>query len=175
MEIRAKCVFDYENVKALSHSAFYGKKNPGKTLIFSFIFFGFLTVLCLLGMRGDLDISHVMVWVPVMVLILNCFFHFIFPRIQYKGLHRMKLLENEYIFCEEHIRVFSRGEEYNGEAELRYTMIPKVMETSEYYFIYQSNNQVFVVDKATVTNGSISELSEKLKSSIKGKYVTCRY
>lgn len=175
MEIKSKCVFDYDSVRAVSLSAFYGKRDPEKTLISSSVFFAFLAVLCFLGMRSGLDIFHILVWIPVLNIVLGFFFYFVFPRIQFKGLHKMKQIENEYSFCDEHIRVLSRGEEYTGEAELRYTMVPKVMENSEYFFIYQSNNQVFVVDKSTVTGGSIGELSEKLKSSVKGKYIICRY
>lgn len=175
MEIKARCAFDFKSVRAVSLSAFYGKRDPKKTLIFSFIFFGLLALLCVLGMRSGLDIFHILIWIPVLNIVLGFFFYFVFPQIQFKGLHKMKQIENEYTFYDEHIRVLSRGEEYTGEAELRYTMIPKVMENSEYFFIYQSNNQLFVVDKSTVTGGSISELSEKLKSSVNGKYITCRY
>jgi len=97
------------------------------------------------------------------------------PKTSYAALKHMKNVVNEYVFCDEVIKMKSKGELYEGEAELKYPLIPKVMETSEYLFIYQSNNQVFIVEKSTITCGTIDDLRNKLRQFVKNKYIICKY
>lgn len=87
----------------------------------------------------------------------------------------MKDAENEYIFCDNSLKTFTKSETYNGEAEIEYSIFVKVYETSDYFFLYQNNNQVFLVDKSTIEGGRIDDIRNKLSSFVKDKYIVCKY
>lgn len=177
MEIRAKCKLDYECVKALSYASMYRIMKP-QTAFITTIIMGTLVLLLeiLTGVFWGLDmISIGFLIFAVLLICLNCFLYFGIPRIQYNALDKMKMMENEYTFCDDVIKVSSKSEEYNAEGELKYSMIPKVKETSKYLFVFQTENQVFVVDKSTITNGTINDIREKLNPFVKKKYIICKY
>ena len=177
MEIQAKGIFDYDSIKALTYVSIYKKKNPRKYFIWMNIGCIGLALLILAEMIlfGVDRQSIMLIIVDVMLILLNFYMYFGFPKIQYNALHLMKNTENTYIFQESKIKVFSKGAQYTGEAELQYSMIPKVMETKKYLFIFQSKNQAYVVDKATIVNGTIEDVRAKLHQSSKSKYIVCRY
>ncbi len=87
----------------------------------------------------------------------------------------MKGVENEYVFTDEKIFVTSNGAEYSGQAEIEYTLLVKAYETSEYFFLYQTKNQVFIVNKATIQNGTAGDIRNKLSSFLNKKYIICKY
>lgn len=87
----------------------------------------------------------------------------------------MKDAGNEYIFCDNVVKVFTKSEGYNGAAEMKYTLLVKAYETSKYLFLYQSNNQAFIVDKATVVGGSFEDIRKKISSFLGDKYFICKY
>ena len=101
--------------------------------------------------------------------------YFGLPNIRYKSLAKMKDAENEYIFCDNSLKTFTKSETYNGEAEIEYSIFVKVYETSDYFFLYQNNNQVFLVDKSTIEGGRIDDIRNKLSSFVKDKYIVCKY
>ena len=94
---------------------------------------------------------------------------------QYKSLAKMKEAENEYIFYDNELKVFTASPEYNGEAKIEYSLFVKVYETAKYFFLYETNNQVFAVDKSTVEDGSASQIRAVLTEAINGKYIICKY
>ena len=87
----------------------------------------------------------------------------------------MRDAENIYLFGDDILKVFTKSEEYNGEAEMEYSLFAKVYETSDYFFLYQANNQAFLVDKSTVEGGSVDDIRNKLSSFVKDKYYICKY
>lgn len=50
-----------------------------------------------------------------------------------------------------------------------------ILYTSDYFFLYQNNNQVFLVDKSTIEGGRIDDIRNKLSSFVKDKYIVCKY
>lgn len=177
MEITAKGVLDYDSIKAVTYVSVYKKKNPQKAFIWMNIWciglvLLFLTEIVLFGPDRR---SIMLISVAIMLILLNFYLYFWFAKIQYNALHLMKNTENTYFFRENHIKVFSVGAQYSGEAELQYSMIPKVMETQKYLFIFQSKNQAYVVDKTTIVNGTIEDIRAKLHQASNAKYILCRY
>ena len=177
MEIYAKCKFDYESIRALTYASMYRRVKP-KTAFVTMMILGSIT----LGLEvyngicwGVEYISIISLILAILLVGLSLFMYWGFPKLQYKALGKMKNVENEYIFCDEIIKVSSKSEEYNGEGELKYSMIPKVTETSKYLLIYQSKNQAFLIEKATITNGTIDDIREKLTQYVKKKYIVCRF
>ena len=87
----------------------------------------------------------------------------------------MQNVENQYIFCDDVLKTFTKSQEYNGEAEIEYSLFVKLYETSKYLFLYQTNNQVFIVDKSTIEGGTVEEIRNKLSAFVKDKYFLCKY
>ena len=177
MEIKAKCKFDFDSIRALTHLTMFKKANPKKRLIFWSVAFAILVVVIILEIIAfgmDL-ILLVLLGVEMLWLMLMCFWYFIIPKTQYKSLAKMKETENEYIFCDNVLKTFTKSNEYNGEAEIEYSLFVKVYETSQYLFLYQTNNQVFIVDKSTIENGTVEEIRSKLSAFVKDKYIICKY
>lgn len=177
MEIRAKCKFDFDSIKSLTHLSSYKKSNPKKTVRSRAILcFVLLLVIVAELIVFEFDfVPIILIVVDLLVIAVNTFMYFGLPRIQYKALAKMKDAENDYLFCDDVLKAFTKSEEYNGEAEMEYSLFVKVYETSKYFFLYQTNNQVFLVDKSTIEGGSVDDIRNKLSSFVKDKYFICKY
>lgn len=178
MEIRAKCKCDYDSVKALARLAMFKKADPKKRLKFYSIIYAILFVVLILEIIAfDVadTILFVLLGVEITVLLLLWFGYFIVPKMQFKSMAKMKNIENQYIFCDNVLKVFTKSQDYNGEAEIDYSFFVRVYETTKYLFIFQTNNQVFVVDKSTIEGGTAEDIRNKLSSYVKDKYIICKY
>lgn len=177
MEIKAKCKFNINSIRALAHLATFKKVNPKKAVITRTV----LCVVLLFIIIAELVVFEfnvipiVLIAVDILVIAIDYFMYFLLPRIQYKALAKMKNAENEYVFYDNVLKVFTNGQEYNGEAEIEYSLFVKVYETSKYLFLYQTSNQVFIVDKSTVESGTVEEIRNKLSIFVKDKYFICKY
>lgn len=183
MEIRAKCKFDFESIRALTYLSLFKKANPKKSFLTFSIISGVLAVIIILEMIIFSDamltellcVAVILLLVAVILLLLECYLYFLLPKIRYKALAKMKDAENEYIFCDNVLKIFTKSREYNGEAEIEYSLFVKVYETSKHLFLYQTNNQVFIVDKDTIESGMFEEIRNKLSAFLKDKYILCKY
>ena len=177
MEIKAKCKFDFDSIRALTHLTMFKKANPKKRMIFWSVVHAVLFVVIILEIIAfgmDL-ILLVLLGVEMLWLMLMYFWYFIIPKIRYKSLEKMKETENEYVFCDDVLRAYTKSQEYNGEAVIEYSLFVKVYETSKYFFMYQTNNQVLIVNKATIKGGTVEEIENKLSAFLKEKYILCKY
>ena len=177
MEIKAKCKYDLDSVKALTHLIMYKKSDPRKRLIFWSTAFAILFIIIILEIIafGFDTILAVLLGVEIFGLLLIYFWYFIIPKIQYKSLAKMQNVENQYIFCDNVLKTFTKSQEYNGEAEIEYSLFVKAYETSRYLFLYQTNNQVFIIDKNTIEGGTVEEIRNKLSAFATNKYIICKY
>lgn len=177
MEITASSVFDYESIKAFFYASVYKKKRPRRYFVFMNIWIAVLELLILVEMLafGADGMMIVLFIAMAMLIIANCLMYFAAPKIQFASLQKMQGIKNEFTFCEDVIKVSSHGEFCHSETELQYSLIPKVMETSKYLFIYQSKAQAFIVDKSTIANGTIDDVRSKLLPFVKKKYILCKY
>ena len=139
--------------------------------------FGLLLVIAILEIIIlEMGMPLILVVIAAVIIMLwNAYMWFFYPKVRYNALAKMKNTQNEYVFTDEKIFVISTGAEYNGEAEIEYSLFVKVYETSKYLFLYQTNNQVFIVDKSTVEGGTVEEIRNKLSTFVKAKYITCKY
>ena len=177
MEIRAKSKYDFETVKALSHLLFYKKNNPKKSLISTVVLFSIFSVIIIVEI-----IVFKAYLLLVIALVLNAIFilcnfliYYIFPKYQYKLLGKMQGVVNEYIFGDSKLKVYSKGEQYNAETEVEYSLFVNVYETSKYFFLYQTQNQVYVIDKYTIEGGSAEDIKSKIIPFLRDKYIVCKY
>lgn len=176
MEIRAKCKYDYDSVKALTHLSLFKKANPKKRFLTWSIISAILVVIIIFEMIVFSDAMLVeLLCVVIILFLLECYLYFLLPKIRYKALAKMKEVENEYIFFDNVLKTFTKSQEYNGEAEIEYTLFARVYETTKHLFLYQTNNQVFIVDKSTIDGGTIEDVRNKLTAFVKDKYIICKY
>ncbi len=177
MEIKAKCKYDYDAMKALTHMAAFKKTNPKKAVVMMAGYCVVLMVAVIVMMKiFGIDSTLIMLlFVSIILLLLVFFIYWGLPKIQQKSMAKLICIENEYCFYEDTMKVISKNAEYNGEAEIKYSLITKVMETSKYLFIYQTNNQVLTVDKSTVSCGNMDELRKRLRFYLQKKYIVCKY
>ena len=176
MEIKAKCKYNFDCIKATTHLSLYKRKNPQK----SFVVWSIISAILALIIIFKLIMFFDPIWIKLLCLefalfLLSCYLYFILPKIRYKAMAKMKNIENEYVFCDDVVKIYSRSAEYNGEAMIEYPLFVKAYETSRYFFLFQSNNQVFAVDKSFIEGGSAEDIRNKLAARIKGKYVVCKY
>ena len=177
MEIKARCKYDFESVRALAHLTMFKKANPKKRLMFwtgAFaLIFGIIVLEIILF--GVDTILLVLLGLVIIWLLVLYFWYFFIPKIQYKSLSKMKDIQNEYIFCNDELKAFTKSVEYNGEVAIEYSFFVKVYETTRYLFLYQTNNQVFIVDKNTIEGGTAQDIRSKLTTYVKDKYIICKF
>ena len=177
VEIRAKCRYDFDSIKALTHLSAYKKSDPKKAMqlragLCSVLLFAIIAEHITIGLHL---LAIILISAVLIVLLLDLFMYFVLPKIQFKALAKMRAVENDYLFCDNVLKITTKSEEYNGEAEIEYSLFVKVYETSKYFFIYQTGNQVLLVDKSTVDGGSVDDIRNKLSSFVKNKYYICKY
>jgi len=177
MEITANSKYDYDAAKALVYLGMYRKSNPKKVfrsrMIFSAILF--LTVIIEMIVFGFDPCFLILLVVVLLLPCLLCFLHFAVPKIQYRSMAKMKELENTFVFRDDSIDIVSKGEQYSGTARIRYSLLVKAAETSQYLFLYQTNSQVFIVDLSTIAGGSPNGIRNKLYSFLGKRYIVCKY
>lgn len=177
MNINASCKFDYKSIKALTHLSTYRKSDPKKRMLSFLITFAVLSVIIvaeIILIAPDPFLFYLLA-IAVVCLLIDLYVYFIIPKISFAAMKNMQNTENEYIFSDNSVKITSKSSEYNGEANIEYTLFVKVYETSEYLFIYQTKNQAFIVDKSTVTGGTAEEIRERLSSCLGKKYIICKY
>lgn len=177
MKIKAKCTYDYNAVRALIHVTMFKKNNPKTQYIGTAVY-------CAVMLAAVLSIGFVFGWkkslfillaVDLIIFAICNYSYFLLPKIAYKNISSFAGIENEYIFLDDVFKTFSKTSEYNGEAELKYSLVPKVIENSRYFFIYQDKAQAYVVDKSAFEGGTAEELRRALQPKINGKYIICKY
>ena len=175
MEIKATCKLDLESITALSRLSFGKQADPRKKYTVYMLVMGILALYMAVNAILLSDAFYiVLILVAVAVMALESYLFFGVPRVSYNAMAKMKNLVNVYTFTDECLYVTTTGSEYSGEGKVAYTLLGKAYETSRYFFLYQTNRQVLVVDKTTVTGGSPLDIREKLSGYVQ-KYYICRY
>lgn len=177
MQIRATGKLDYATVKALTRMAMFKKADPKKRMIFWTVIYAFLVVIVLLEIIafGPQLSLYMVLGISVLVLLLEYYWFFCVPKLRYNALAHMKDIINEYTFGDDQICGISKGTDYICDVTIRYALLVKVMETSQYLFIFQNHSQVLPLDKSTVTGGTVEELRSKLSAHLGKKYIICKY
>ena len=175
MEIKAKSRHDIENFKSGSNVMLFGKRNPRMQfwvwLTFNLLISGLATVLCVT--RGNFAIFL------AMCFSLYSTFRFLYlsllrPRLAYKHSGFLKDREINFVFCDEAYTVWVDTEEIKGPCEIKYSLVGRVIETSENFFIYVWGRTIHIVRKSCMESADIEALRAKLLS-ITPKYFVANY
>lgn len=168
MEIKAGCIHDYKTTKAFVRAGtLKARVNSNAFMILYLVLLGYLD-----WRRGD-NYTFTLIWFGFMLL-FNGYMFFVVPRIDFRRLGAMKNAKCEYVFSDNGMQITKRSEQYNGNSECAYGVIPKVLETSKYLYIFQTKNQASIVDKTTLSEGDMERLRNTLKEKISGKYTVRR-
>ena len=178
MEIKAQSNFDLDTIKAFSRLQLFKKHEPKKRMIFWTVACSILLIIVVLEVIF-LDVNpsllYVLGGVLVVVFALECYWYFFLPKIQYNALGKMKDIENEFLFCDNAIKVCSKNEEFCGTSEIEYSALFRAFETGKYFFLWQTKTQVLIVDKSTIEGGTHEEIRNKLLAVLGKQYVICCY
>lgn len=180
MEIKASCVYDFKAVKSLTHASIYKKTKPSKLIIWLLVLVIILialSIFCIITADTPEEAStfYYSCGSFVVCFLVFLYLHFFFPKIQYKRLSQFKDIENQYLFTDTGISQISTNSNYDGTSQIDYSMIFKVMETSEYLFVFINKMQAWVVDKSTIENGNVEDIRNLLKGYLGRKYIICNY
>ena len=174
MEITAKCVYDLKSVQAMQRLQMFKKADPKKAMILWSSLYGVFVLLLLSMAISGYEKVIMLLALLVAVWLEACYFYFLFPKQRYKAQGKLKDAENTYTFGENSVHIVSQAEQYTGEAQVEYGLFIKVYETSEYFFVFQTKSQVFLVDKSTIQGGTAEDIRNRLSGAVK-KYVICKY
>lgn len=177
MNIKASSKYDRETIRAMSHLSLCKRFNPKKILI-AVITLILLpqVVLVVEGIMWGFDSDYFSaLFAALFAITLTLFWYYLIPLFQYKSLAGLKDAVNRFVFTDESVFCTSAGSVYKGESEFEYALLVKAYETSRYFFLYQTKQSVYIVDKNTVSGGTADEIAERLKSELTEKFIRCKY
>ena len=169
MEIKGRCKYDYKTCRAMAHAYSYKKSNPKRAMLIHIMIALILGAADAYVIRThESQIAHIFILVLCLLMIaLELVTYFLMPRLQYNSMAKMKDMENSYVFRDEDFIAATQSEEYQGDSVIKYSLLEKVMETGEYFLIFENKRQAFLVEKSTLEGGSAQELRCKLQSVLK--------
>lgn len=176
MDIHGGCKYDFEAVRALSHVSLFRNTRPVSRLFFFIICFLIVTFIHFFFVFRLGDDSLRICWFLMIFLIcFECYLYFLLPRISYRGMKKLKDGEVFYVFQEDRFSESSVLQGYSGECVVEYKILVKVYETSSYIFLFQTNRQAFILDKASMSPEDALELRNRIRSILGKRYVICKY
>ncbi len=79
--------------------------------------------------------------------------------------------EEIYTFDEQYITVTqTKGDEFFATTKAKYSYIHKAYEDKNYYYLYISKMQSHVIDKSSITQGTLDELEALLRSNLGDRF-----
>lgn len=79
-----------------------------------------------------------------------------------------------YTFDTDHFTVMQRKADiFNSNIDAKYSYLFKVIENKTHYFMYISKMQCYVIDKTSLTQGTLEELNTILKNNLGAKFKCC--
>lgn len=176
MEIKAYATYDLKMYRALTRLSMCRRSNP-RVILSAYtvlIAVGVVACVALMALQKSMD-SLPYLLLLLFLLAVFYFMYFGFANINFKSSGKLANAKHEYIFRDTDMSVISNSGEYRGAVTLKYTMLFKVMETSEYIFLYQTKRSAYAVDKARIEGGTAEDIRAAISNAIGAKYVVCKY
>ncbi len=172
MMINAETKHDFKTVKAFTYlSAFRTNKPAKKVLLFSLITVMLLVILWLSMRLLEPGAFLVTMFVVTLLLLLTELFLFIgLPIIRYRSMGNLMNCRQQFRFSDEVFTVVTTDDGYEDECTLMYKKVDKVLETPDYFYIFHSRTQQFIVDKKSLDDAEIEPLRAKLMGFVPGRY-----
>ena len=169
MEIKGTTLYTLELFRKFNRFHVMKSKTEAVLLfiIEAFLLFVFV-VMCLYGNVSENSTG--MLFLAVLILLLPLML-FVVPWIAARNQKNLTGIENNFIFTEEGLTVFSKGSNIDSKAEMKYELFYRVYETSDSFYIYQTKMNAYPLLKKDVEENRIDDLRNLLVSKLaKGKY-----
>ncbi|MBR3299177.1 MAG: YcxB family protein [Clostridia bacterium] len=167
MNIKASGKTDQKTVKAMFHAGM------GKLSLIGFLLsglmIGFFIYESVRGGSGPYSAFWLVIALPL--LALTVFVHFFIPKLAYDRLGNYRDCRYDYEFRDELFTIRSSLEGEDAVGSRSYDSVARVIETSEYFFIYQTANNALAVDKSTIEGGTAEDIRAKLAPGLGKSYV----
>jgi hypothetical protein len=79
-------------------------------------------------------------------------------------------IQQNYSFDETQFNITEKGEGYSAEMTAQYRFLYKAYETKTHFMLYISSNQVYVIPKDSLTEGSFEDLRTYLQTNLGEKF-----
>ncbi len=163
MEIKASSVYDKKTIVSYTKQSIKRLK-PLYIILYALI--GFLFVVNLYGVIA-LNESKTSLLFPVLIGAFFVLYIYVFlPKFNYKMQKTKTDAVNEYTLYDTKFVVISTAKGITGTSEVEYSTLNRVLETKDYIFLYIAKEKAMIIDKSTVTNGSIEEIRSAIISQI---------
>lgn len=166
MEIRGKSTYDWQSVKKFQNFSFF-KRRKWLFVLWTFAFvlsiFGFIVEIITDNFDSD---SATRLILLVFVALWLAFMVGIYPKIRYNKNKLIHNMENEFVFTEDGFTMCQHGDGTDSSSDMKYSVVFKVFEANEFFYIYLTKNQVYMVEKATIEGGSPYDLRELLIKNV---------
>ena len=170
MEIKASSKYDWETVKALNN--FYYLNRMRVIFVLFIVCFVLNSVIQIesLIVNGEMAHDHLSNLIYLSFLVFAfLFIIFVLPKIKYNNNKYSKDSKNEFVFTSENIKLTQTHELHNSENELSYNAIWRIYESKKFIYMHIGRRQTYIVDKSTVTGGTVEDLRMLLISKIGAK------
>lgn len=166
LEIKASSKYDWETIKKFNRFHNFTKnKSANIALVIMDIFCAFLFVLTFIW--AELDFELIMIYLLlVFVNLVLVFAMFVLPKIQYKQNKQLHGVVNNIAFQENELLMEQCGENASGMGNFNYQALWRIYETKDSIYLYLNPRQAHIVNKSTVTGGTVEDLRMLLISKI---------
>ncbi len=180
MEISVTCQLDEKALRAFNGVVMFGQKEPERmmhrnTLLACLIIPVCIGATLLAGETILIVLGLIASGVLLLLTILNHWAYFISPR----QAHKQSLatnVENRFVFYDDKLHLTSTGTNgYIGEEYYPYTMLFKIVETYDYFFLFLDKAHAHVVSKKNLKNSEAEQIRNALKNAKEFSYIECNY
>ena len=177
MKIHAKCKYDQKAVRAMTHLWMFKEASPKKRMRIWTITYALLLLILVLQIMliGPDTLLVVLTGVLLAVYALECYMYFWMPRRRYKAMGKLKDVENSYTFEKSAFTVVTKSAGQTGKDTVQYTNLVRAYETGKYFFFWRDKNQLYMVDKTTVSTDEVQSIRSLVRQHIPNNYVICKY
>jgi hypothetical protein len=176
MEVYAKSAYDLKALKTYFRSRLSKRIKPAHMLFtYSAVIAAALGV-CLWSITtnpGSAFYYFASLWMLFMTYIVY-HTYFIRPVKALKSSAQIKE-KDKFTFKDGEMEIKRSSAVVSKTAVIKYNTLFRVIETKDYIFIYPQKNSVFIVDKATVKNGSVADIRKAVASQTIRKYLVYKY
>ena len=170
MEIKARSNFSYEAYKALFNASAKAVKIVYGVLA---IIIGIYIVLYSLSLIFNENQDKRIIPILIFYIIIECAIialRIYLPKIKYKMNNVSMQTSGTFIFKDSSVETVINSDTVSSQGELQYSELFKVCETDKFIFLFLNKMQAYIVDKATIENGTEDELRAVLQKSLGNKY-----
>jgi hypothetical protein len=158
MKLEATTRIDYRTYhKFYLFNFLLGKRSPWQARVLLFltpVLFIVFLVLFLLRPTDLVNLAGMLIMFMLLVLLLSVIW--VAPLRYYRSVQKKLDAPIDYMFTEEQV-------EASQVKPVQYDMISAAYETREFFYIYVSRRQIYIVGKKDFTTGSADDLSRLLK------------